>query len=91
MGTSASSSGPGKGVPFDPPWLDDIVLPCDEKPVADLNIKPTKEPSPTLDELEQQIAPSRRYAGARRSLGDFIKTGSTQSLARAIICQLSKH
>jgi len=84
MGTSASSSGPGKGVPFDPPWLDDIVLPCDEKPVADLNIKPTKESSPTFDELEQQIAPSRRYAGARRSLGDFIKTGSTHSLARAI-------
>ena len=27
MGTSASSNGPAGGVPFDPPWLDDIALP----------------------------------------------------------------
>jgi hypothetical protein len=27
MGTSASSKGPGPGVPFDPPWLDEIIPP----------------------------------------------------------------
>ena len=31
MGTSASSKGPGAGVSFDPPWLDDIDVPGQKK------------------------------------------------------------
>ena len=31
MGTSASSKGPGAGVSFDPPWLDEIDVPGQNK------------------------------------------------------------
>ena len=84
MGTSASSPGPGRGVPFDPPWLDDVVLPCDAPPATDTIANPTEMINPTDETIEGQVAPAKRFLGARRSLGDFIKSGSTQALDKAI-------
>jgi hypothetical protein len=76
MGTSKSSSGPGSGIPFDPPWLDDIDLPNVPNPSPD----EPKAPPPNIPPL----APKARFGNARRSLGDYVKSGSRESLQRAL-------
>lgn len=96
MGTSASSKGPGAGVPFDPPWLDEICPPGssgDMPPVqSDNEITPPGDeitepiqPSlfPSSDQPEQHIAPKHRFAGARRALGLFAKTGGRDDFKKA--------
>lgn len=90
MGTSTSSSGPGAGVPFDPPWLDqlggDVAVGGDGQGTGD-------DGGDDVDAGNQGnqgpiqadgIAPARRFAGARRELGAFARTGSRDSLGRAI-------
>ncbi|MGL6201384.1 MAG: Qat anti-phage system associated protein QatB [Lachnospiraceae bacterium] len=77
MGTSASSTGPGSGVSFDPPWLDDIDLPNEPQPP--LQEKPNNIPPP-----EMPIAPKARFKNARQSMGDYVKTGSKESLRRSL-------
>lgn len=76
MGTSASHSGPKSGVSFDPPWLDDI----DDNPMI-----------PAVPEQEVQetpatplFAPPARFNSARRNLGDYIKSGSRDSLKKSL-------
>lgn len=87
MGTSTSSGGPGPGVPFDPPWLDqlgggngpadgdddDFGAPAD-------GASPDSE---TTTVAATGNAPSRRFAGARRELRNFASTGSQESFSRA--------
>ena len=72
MGTSASHSGPKSGVSLDPPWLNDI--PLEQPPATPLIPQPVIPP----------IAPPARYKDARRSLTDYVKTGSKESLSRAL-------
>ncbi len=93
MGTSGSSDGPGPGVPFDPPWLDDIDMPQvsnvqsqdeepqdDQKPAdADLG---NDEPEPPVKPSE--VAPPRRFANARKALGEFARTGSENAFRKAV-------
>lgn len=76
MGTSGSSVGPGGGVPFDPPWLDDISLaqPGDGQP--------TPPPEPPVKPPD--VAPPRRFANARRALGEFARTGNEDAFRRAV-------
>lgn len=82
MGTSASSKGPGAGVSFDPPWLDNIVTPAPvpnvpvetpqtdvESPHDTLPVPPEHQPEP------ESIAPTRRFTNARRALNSFVQTG----------------
>jgi len=76
MGTSASSAGPGPGVSFDPPWLDDIDLPNEPQPVKE---KPNNLPQP-----EMPVAPRSRFRNARRSMGDYVKSGNKDSLSRSL-------
>ena len=88
MGTSGSSDGPGPGVPFDPPWLDNIDtptpgdgLPPDEQKPDDAdprNGQPEPHPKPP------DVAPPRRFADARRALGEFARTGSEEAFRRAV-------
>jgi len=85
MGTSGSSNGPSSGVPFDPPWLDDIELP---QP-GDGNSQDDQMPNDTEPGDEQpanppEVAPPRRFANARRALGYFARTGSEDSFRRAV-------
>lgn len=70
MGTSASSKGPGAGVSFDPPWLDDIDVPGQ-------NQQSDEEPA-------IGIAPKARFGSARRNMGDFARSGSTDSVRRSL-------
>lgn len=73
MGTSASSKGPGSGVSFDPPWLGDIDV-------------PGVPAETTMEKLVMPImvAPPRRFANARRYMGDYVRTGDGESARKAL-------
>lgn len=75
MGTSASHSGPKSGVSFDPPWLDDI-----DNPEAPADPTQNPQPAPVL----QPLAPPARFRSARRSMGDYIRSGSRESLTKSL-------
>lgn len=75
MGTSASHNGPKSSVSFDPPWLDDIDNP--EVPVS-----PTQNPQTTP--AVPPLAPPARFRSARRSMGDYIRSGNRESLTRSL-------
>ncbi|MFH1952386.1 MAG: Qat anti-phage system associated protein QatB [Pseudomonadota bacterium] len=95
MGTSASSNGPGSGVPFDPPWLDDIAPPQpgdevqpddhgngDPGDVDQEGGEPQQPPQPPAKPPE--LAPPARFRNARRELGDFARTGNQESFQKAV-------
>lgn len=73
MGTSASSNGPGAGVSFDPPWLDDIDIPNSDKENNHVNMGDN-----------EIVAPKARFREARRNMGDYIRSGNKDSLRRAL-------
>lgn len=75
MGTSASHDGPKPGVSFDPPWLDDIDNP--EAPTA-------PKQNPQAPPTEPLLAPPARFRSARRSMGDYIRSGSRESLTKSL-------
>ncbi|MFC1734744.1 Qat anti-phage system associated protein QatB [Candidatus Hydrogenedentota bacterium] len=86
MGTSASSTGPGSGVPFDPPWLDDIapLQPGEEMPSDDVNQEGGEhEQPPQFATNPPEIAPPRRFYSARRALGTFVRTGEQESFKKS--------
>ncbi|MCQ2499041.1 MAG: hypothetical protein MJ133_08650 [Lachnospiraceae bacterium] len=70
MGTSASSNGPGSGVSFDPPWLDDVEVPNQQK-----NDKSNEQPV---------LAPRARFGNARRNMGEYVRSGDRDSARRAL-------
>lgn len=72
MGTSASSSGPGSGVPMVPPW---VPAPGE---VAD------QGDGPAVPSLPVPVAPSARFGGARRALGEFARGGSSDYLHKGL-------
>ena len=78
MGTSASSPGPGRGVPLVPPWVPD---PEPEPPaVPDDGQGPEiEEPAVPLP-APPQMAPPMRFRGARTNLGQFAGSGSQGGL-----------
>lgn len=76
MGTSASSFGPGAGVSFDPPWLEDIPIPGEQQ-------KPEKA-SEKIPNQVIPVAPPARFRSARTSLGNYVKTGDRDSLRRSL-------
>ena len=80
MGTSSSNTGPGQGVSFDPPWLDDIPFP--QSPGSDPN-EPEENPESTL-QPDEGLSPPRRFYGARRSLRLFVDTGDRRYLTKAL-------
>lgn len=73
MGTSSSSNGPGSGVSLDPPWLEDIEIP---------NI--IKQPSSDKTEIPLILAPKSRFGNARRNMGEYVRSGSRDSLRKAL-------
>lgn len=82
MGTSASSSGPGSGVPLIPPWVSDPTLPLPSTPSD--GEEPTNGNSNNLPPVTTPIAPSGRFRGARVNLGEFARSGSENSLKRGL-------
>lgn len=76
MGTSQSSSGPPSNVPLVPPWVPD-------PPAEDSNENGTP-PEQQDPQPQRPLAPTGRFGSARRSLGDYGRTGSRSSLRRGL-------
>lgn len=76
MGTSASHNGPKSGVPFDPPWLDDIDNPQN---ASDPPLQP-----PQHEPVAVPLAPPARFRSARRNMGDYVRSGSRESLQKSL-------
>ena len=84
MGTSASSSGPGSGIPLVPPWVSDPDV-ADTTPSADdqgpgQEVANDGEPA----QAQTEIAPAGRFKGTRTNLGRFAGSGSADSLERGL-------
>lgn len=92
MGTSGSSTGPGPGVPFDPPWLDDIETPTPgDGPPADDQTDDQKPDDTNSDDGQPQpppkspdVAPPARFGAARRALREFARTGNKDAFRKAV-------
>ena len=87
MGTSSSSSGPGGGVPFDPPWLTSVASEIGS-PLEQISGEPAQqEQNPQQTEPAAQPvepAPARRFSNARRYLGEYANSGDRGSLKKAL-------
>ena len=97
MGTSASSKGPSGGVPMVPPWVPD---PLPETPPPEGEAGPTQDnageadqhapdenagdPPQPVQSMPVPIAPAARFRGARRNLGSFASTGSSDDMRRGL-------
>lgn len=96
MGTSASSKGPGGGVPMVPPWVPDPVPPNQPQDGDDAAAtggngqdgQPPAGPYPPPPQPPQAhpfpIAPAARFGGARRNLGNFARGGDRRDMQRAL-------
>ena len=73
MGTSASSRGPGAGVPLVPEW----VAPVPNQPASP---QQGATPSPVIP----PVAPPRRFQATRLKLGQFGRGGSQDDLKRGL-------
>jgi hypothetical protein len=88
MGTSGPSRGPGGGVPLVPPWVAPLPPAAQENPEV---LSPDNPPAvPQLPDVPPPLlpagvlAPPRRFAGARTSLGNFALTGSRSDLENGL-------
>ena len=90
MGTSQSSGGPGPAVPMVPPWTPELPegSPGDMPAEEQEGLAPENEEgaplAPPRPPIPIPIAPAARFAGARRSLGDFAGTGDAQAMRRGV-------
>jgi hypothetical protein len=87
MGTSSSSSGPGGGVPFDPPWLSSVASEIGS-PLEEISGEPSQpDQNPQQTEPATQpveMAPPGRFGNARRHLGEYASSGDRGSLKKAL-------
>lgn len=89
MGTSSSSSGPGSGVSFDPPWLDSLApemgTPLEQLAGEDNDTGPNQNPQQPVPLVPNpDLAPPGRFRGTRRHLGEYASSGDKGSLRKAL-------
>ena len=92
MGTSGSSDGPKGGVPFDPPWLDNLASPQpgegqqpDDEGPGDGDLGENQPSRPRFPPLKPpDVAPPKRFSNARRALREFVRTGENVAFRRAV-------
>lgn len=86
MGTSTFSTGPGKDVPFDPEWLDDIEEPFSDPGDPDSgNDRNDEDGDDNEQELEHlAVAPPRRFMNARRAIRNYLQTGDSEYFVKAV-------
>lgn len=92
MGTSGSSDGPKGGVPFDPPWLDNLASPQpgigpqpDDEEIGDGDLGENQPSRPRVPPSKPpDIAPPKRFSNARRALREFVRTGEGGAFRRAV-------
>ena len=95
MGTSQSSKGPPGNVPMVPPWVPNVPAPSPDMPLpgapppgmpnpdGSQNLPQPASPTP-VTAPPSPIAPNRRFAGARRSLGSFAQTGNAAAMRKGV-------
>lgn len=91
MGTSASSDGPGGGVPMVPPWVPDPAPPNpppgqDGAAPEDGDGQGPPAPNPQQPAHAQPapLAPAGRFGGARLNLGKFADSGDRKAMRRSL-------
>lgn len=99
MGTSQSSKGSPGGVPMVPPWVpppappippadgDEANPPDGKNPGEPPAVAPQQgapNPAMPMPSLPVPIAPPARFGGARRSLGNFARTGDAGDMQRGV-------
>ena len=95
MGTSQSSGGPGGGVPMVPSWTPDppaadppaAAPPTDGDEGAPGDPDGSAPPAPTSIPPAPRVvpvAPPARFAGTRRSIGDFARAGDERDMRRSL-------
>jgi len=93
MGTSQSSNGAPSGVPLVPPWVTDPVLP-DNEPISDDSENPEDKDDavspPQHPSTPVQIAPLARFGSARRNIGEYARSGSSNNLRKGLGHYISK-
>lgn len=93
MGTSTSSTGPGGGVPFVPPWTPPAppLLPDtqDMDVPADIGAQPSTEEQTPEQELPGN-APAGRFGPTRRALRDYGRSGHRNDLQKALGSYVSR-
>lgn len=97
MGTSQSSNGSPSGTPMVPPWTPDIA--SSQQPetgvdgstsddTSDSGTTPTVEGNGNSPDQEANkgspIAPSSRFGGARRNMGEYARTGDSSSMKKGL-------
>jgi len=88
MGTSASSSGPGSGVPLVPPWVADAESGNATSPSVDPGNAPEDDSLSNngnqTPQVQPQLAGPGRFRSARRNLGEFSRSGNSESLEKGL-------
>ncbi|MBE0613813.1 MAG: hypothetical protein IH604_09130 [Burkholderiales bacterium] len=96
MGTSASSKGPGGGVPMVPPWVPpaspnppqdgDGAAPTDgDGPDGQLPTGPNQSPPQQPAQAQPSpLAPAARFGGTRLNLGKFARGGDRRDMRRGL-------
>lgn len=88
MGTSQSSKGPGSNISIVPPWTP--APPDEDKPgngvegegsTGDAGAPAPQVPPPVV---LPPTAPPARFAGARRALGEFARSGDSRDMQRSV-------
>lgn len=96
MGTSASSRGPGKGVPLVPEWVSTPTAPPQPSQVPQPSVGTPSSPAvpgqpaqpphapQVLPPPPVLVAPPRRFQQVRANLGRFARSGSQEDLRRGL-------
>lgn len=91
MGTSQSSNGSPSGVPMVPPWVPDVPAPPPAVPPPDQGAPPGPAPedgAPPPGNMEPRspilVAPAGRFSGANRNMGEYARSGSSDSMRRGL-------
>lgn len=97
MGTSASSKGPGAGVPMVPPWVPPAPPPPppgaegspETPPAPQAPSKPGQAPQQAAG-LPATVAPAKRFGAARLNLGKFGSDGDRRHMQRGLRAYVRK-
>lgn len=92
MGTSTSSTGPAGGVPLVPPWAPPPPALLPDAPPEETATEPPvpDQAAAAVDQPELGQAIVGRFGPARRALGDYGRTGASDSLRRGVGNYVSK-
>jgi hypothetical protein len=84
MGTSQSSPGAPSGVPLVPPWVPEPVQPDEQDSQNGADEQDRNDQDRTAPIPQPDLAPRGRFGPARRNLGQFAQSGSSDDMRRGV-------